>query len=406
MKHSHSHDDVHDHGHDPRSHRHQHEMKAGDGKGKILYLDAASGVSGDMFVSALLDLGVPFEVLKKTIDALPIEGVHLEWGTRFRQGIAGSSFVVHVQGEQPARHWQEIDDMLVHASLPAPVVSSARGIFRRLAEAEAQVHGISPQRVHFHEVGAVDAIVDIVGAASLVSFLEPSRIMVSPLPMGYGTVKAAHGILPLPAPATLLCLQGAPTYGVDVEGELVTPTGAAIVATFADEYSRWPSMLAERTGMGTGTKEWSSLPNVLRVVLGAPVVEKQSQVSPTHTVIETNVDDMTGELAAHTIRILMDSGARDVWVTPTTTKKGRPGMVLSVLAAKEDVARLEEAILRETTTLGVRKIDVTRTELPRKESEVETRFGAIAVKLAEQGDSVRMKPEFDACVRAAQQHGV
>jgi uncharacterized protein (TIGR00299 family) protein len=372
----------------------------------VLFLDAFSGVSGDMFVSGMLDLGVPFDVLQKLVDALPIDGVRLERGTRARNGIVATSFDVHVEGEQPARHWREIDAMLEGAALPAPVVSRARAIFRRLAEAEGRVHGIAPQDVHFHEVGAVDAIVDIVGAAALVSFLEPSRIVCSPLPMGYGTIRAAHGVLPVPAPATVLCLQGVPTYGVDVEGEMVTPTGAAIVSTLADEFTRWPAMVIERTGFGSGAKDWGTRPNLLRIILGTPSPSGETQASGSHTVIETNVDDMTGELAAHTIRSLMAIGALDVWVTPSTTKKGRPGMVISVLAGKADALRLEQALLRETTSLGVRSHDVTRLELPRRASEVTTRFGTIPVKVAGEGDDERVKPEFDACVRAAGEHGV
>ena len=263
MTQSHDHNHGHTHEHVP------HELE--QGQGGILFFDAFSGVSGDMIVSSLLDLGVPFDVLTEAIACLPINsGFTFERGTRVRNGIVASSFDVHVEGAQPERHWHEIDEMIRQAALPEAVTARARAIFRKLAEAEASIHGVSMRDVHFHEVGAVDAIVDIVGASALVSCIAPERIVCSPLPIGHGTIQARHGILPLPAPATVACLKGVPTYGVDLEGELVTPTGAAIVSTLADEFSRWPSMVVERTGFGSGAMEWSGRPNLLRVVLGAP----------------------------------------------------------------------------------------------------------------------------------------
>jgi uncharacterized protein (TIGR00299 family) protein len=239
------------------------------GHGGILFVDAFCGVSGDMFISGLLDVGVPFSVLQKTMDALPIDGFRMERGTRTRHGVVASSFDVHLDGAQGERHWSEIDAMIASAELPHSVISKAREIFRRLAEAESHVHGVPVCDVHFHEVGAVDAIVDIVGAAALVSYLAPSRIVCSPWPIGHGTVHARHGVLPLPAPATVACLRGVPTYGVDVEGELVTPTGAAIVATLADEFAHWPAMVVDRMGFGSGSMQWKTRPNLLRVVLGS-----------------------------------------------------------------------------------------------------------------------------------------
>jgi uncharacterized protein (DUF111 family) len=196
-----------------------------------------------------------------------------------------------------------------------------------------------------------------------------------------------------------------PTYGVDVEGEMVTPTGAAIVATLADEFLRWPSIRIERTGFGSGSKDWGERPNLIRMIVGSECVDREDG-SGTHTVIETNVDDMTGELAGHAIRMLMQQGALDVWVTPTTTKKGRPGLVLSVLVNKARVLEFEQALIRETTSLGVRSYDVTRLEMAREVSEVSTRFGLLPVKVASGMGLRRAKPEFDACARAAEEHGV
>jgi pyridinium-3,5-bisthiocarboxylic acid mononucleotide nickel chelatase len=409
MSHSHSsHGHGHGHGHE---HGHTHarrERPSLEPKlGRLLFIDAFSGVSGDMFISGMLDLGVPLAVVQEAVSTLPLDGYRLEQGTRFRNGIAATSFDVHVDQDQPHRTWRDIDGMLGSAKLPQGVAERARAVFARLAEAEGQVHGISPNEVHFHEVGAVDAIVDIVGAAAMVTWLAPTNVLCSPLPMGHGTIRADHGVLPLPAPATVTCLRGVPTYGVDVEGEMVTPTGAAIISTFADGFVRWPSIEIERAGFGSGSKDWGDRPNLIRMVVGTETAEASASSSGTHTIIETNVDDMTGELAGHTIAKLMNLGALDVWATPSTTKKGRPGLVLSVLVGKPRAVELEQAVLRETTSLGVRLYDVTRLERPRTMSEVRTRFGLIPLKVAGGGFGAdQVKPEFDACVKAAEEHGV
>jgi len=359
-----------------------------------------------MFISAMLDLGVPFCVVDNAITALPIHGFHLERGTRVRSGIVAGSFEVHVDDKQPQRSWREIDEIFANATCPEPVISLARSIFTRLAEAEGSVHGVSPKDVHFHEVGAVDSIVDIVGAAAICRYLQPSKVICSPLPIGHGFVHAQHGILPLPAPATVSCLRGVPTYGVDVEGELVTPTGAAIVSVLANEFVRWPSMEVKRVGYGSGTKEFASRPNLLRVVMGKQSNEDLRESPMMHTVLEANVDDMTGELMGHAIGELLRKGALDVWVTPTTTKRGRPGMVLSVLAEKCIARGLRQEIVRQTTTIGVRSYDVGKYELARREVRVGTRFGEASVKVVDIDGVARGKPEYVQCAEAAQRHGV
>ncbi|MFW5740661.1 MAG: nickel pincer cofactor biosynthesis protein LarC [Myxococcota bacterium] len=394
----------HDHGH------HHHAVPGeplAAKSGRVLFIDAFSGVSGDMFISGLLGLGAPLGVVEEAVGLLPLDGYRLEQGTRVRNGIAAASFHVHVDTHQPHRNWHDIDAMLARSELPESVVQRARSVFRRLAEAEGCVHGISPEDVHFHEVGAVDAIVDIVGASALVAWLAPAHIVCSPLPIGHGTVRAAHGLLPLPAPATVTCLQGLPTYGIDVAGETVTPTGAAIVGTFAESFARWPTIAIERMGFGSGSKDWGDRPNLIRMVVGSSAAHPIHSASGTHAVIEANVDDMTGELAGHVIETLLGFGALDVWVTACTTKKGRPGMVLSVLVEEPRAVELEQAVLRESTSLGVRRYDVTRLERPRFTKSVTTRYGDIPVKVSGGGFGAdQVKPEFDACVRAAAEHGV
>jgi pyridinium-3,5-bisthiocarboxylic acid mononucleotide nickel chelatase len=261
--------------------------------------------------------------------------------------------------------------------------------------------------VHFHEVGAVDAIVDIVGAAAALTYVG-AEVIGSPLPMGRGFVKARHGILPLPPPAVVECLRGVPTYGIDLDAELVTPTGAAILATAASRFERWPTFRPERVGFGAGQRELPDRPNLLRVVLGS--VSTASQViegAASHVILEANVDDLTGEMAAHAIEALFAAGALDAWASPITMKKGRPALTMAALATAADADRVAAAMLQETTTIGLRRIPVTRTERPRRVVTVTTAFGSIRVKISEGPfGPPQIKPEFDECAAAATAHGV
>jgi uncharacterized protein (TIGR00299 family) protein len=259
--------------------------------------------------------------------------------------------------------------------------------------------------VHFHEVGAVDAIVDIVGAAAAIVYLG-AEVVGSPVPMGRGFVKARHGVLPLPAPAAVECLRGVPTYGVEIDAELVTPTGAAILATAASRFERWPTFAPDRVGWGGGSRELPDRPNLLRAVLGTrPAPADEATGGATHVIVEANVDDITGEVAAHAIEALFAAGAVDAWAAPITMKKGRPALTLSALAP---AARADAGVmLAETTTIGVRKIPVTRTERPRRTITVATAFGPISIKVSEGPfGPPQMKPEFDECAAAAKTHGV
>jgi uncharacterized protein (TIGR00299 family) protein len=259
--------------------------------------------------------------------------------------------------------------------------------------------------VHFHEVGAVDSIVDVVGAAACCVYLG-AEVVVSPLPLGHGHVHSRHGWLPLPAPATVVCLIGVPTYDAAIAAELVTPTGAALAATVAGRFCRWPSMRPESVGWGAGTTELDDRPNALRVVLGTPT-EAEVPDPADHVVLEANLDDFTGELAAHAIALLLGRGALDAWVVPSTTKKGRPGMVLSALARREQLRELAELILRETSSLGVRHHFVSRFERPRSTRMVHTRYGDLPVKSSGGPyGPVHDKPEFDRCVEAARLYEV
>lgn len=409
--HAHPHGAGHAHPHAPGGEAHEHPglrpepLAEGAAAGKVIFLDAFSGLAGDMVIATLLDLGVPLLVVERALAALPLENYHVHRGHAHRSGIVATSFDVHVDAAQPERTYRSIDEMLVSAPLPDAVRTLARAIFRRLGEAESAVHQVPLDAVHFHEVGAVDAIVDVVGAAACFVHLG-GEVVCSPLPMGRGFVNARHGILPLPAPATVSCLRGVPTYPVDLEAELVTPTGAAIVATVARRFERWPAFAPERVGWGAGTRTLPDRPNLLRTVVGSSTPVAQD-AGGSHVVLEANVDDITGEMAGHVIERLLAAGALDAWAVPATMKKGRPGLVLSALAEVAAADTVAAVLLRESTTLGVRHRPVTRTERPRRMITVETLYGPIPVKVSEGGFGPPVvKPEFDACARAAAEHGV
>ncbi len=378
-------------------------LPKGGGKGKLLFLDAPSGLAGDMVIAALVDLGVPEDVVERAVAALPLRAFHVHFGTRERSGIVATSFDVHVDGSQPERTYGAIRRLLDSAELEDGVRARAHATFRKLAESESKVHRMAIDDVHFHEVGAIDAIVDVVGSAAALEYLG-ARVVVSPLPMGHGWVKARHGVLPLPAPAVVECLAGFPTYDGKIAFELVTPTGAAIVAAHAVASARWPSFAPERVGWGAGTAELADRPNLLRAVLGS---ETASSRAATHAVLEANIDDATGELLAHCIDAALQAGALDAWVAPITMKKGRPAFVLGAMAETARADEVARTMITESTTLGVRRHDVTRVERPRRIETVETRFGRIPVKVAEGpfGPPQR-KPEFDRCVEVARAHRV
>ena len=411
--HAHSESDGHQHdGHQHDGHQHdghQHDgdqprdcLERGAGQGGVLFLDCFSGIAGDMTIAALLDLGVPLEAVADEVAKLPLDGYELVTGHAHRSGIVATRFDVKVAANQPERTYGAIRTMLESAPLAEDVRQLAQAIFLKLGRAEASVHRMPLEDVHFHEVGAVDALVDIVGAAAAIRYLG-ARVIATPLPMGHGFVKARHGTLPLPAPATVSCLAGVPTYGVDLEAELVTPTGAAIVATVADQFVRWPAIAPTRCGFGAGTRELPDRPNLLRAVLGdaAPGAS-----DATHVVLEANVDDITGELAGHAIEMLLSGGALDAWATPITMKNGRPAITVAAICALphgDDVAAI---LLRETTTIGVRRTPVSRIELPRRIASVVTPFGTVDVKVSGgQAGHPHVKPEFAQCTARAAEHG-
>ncbi len=378
------------------------ELERGAGRGHVLFLDCQSGIAGDMTIAALLDLGVPRRVLEDTVEALGLGGVELVIERGYAGVIGASHFDVRVTSAQPPRTHSAIVALIERSPLPRSVRDLALSIFLRLAQAEAEVHRQSLADVEFHEVGSVDAIVDIIGAAALFDYLG-ATVIASPLPLGRGYVQCQHGHLPLPAPATLLCLAGVPTILSGLDVELVTPTGAAIVATVATRFVEWPAITSVRVGWGAGSRALADRPNALRAVLGREKFSEDSSHA-THVVLEANIDDMTGEAAAFAVSRLLEAGALDAWLVPVIMKKGRPGLVVSALAPFALAATLADVLFRETTTIGVRQTPVGRHALERHEATLDTPYGPVRVKLSGSPPSC-IKVEFEDCARIARETG-
>ncbi len=371
---------------------------------KSAYLDAFSGLSGDMIVGALLDAGAEFAELERAVARLGLRGYHLSTRQKTASGIVALKFEVEVSESQEERHLGEIRSMIQRAGLTPTVTANAIAIFTALGEAEAKVHRSTPEEVHFHEVGAVDSIIDIVGTAWALDQLGVQHLLVSTLPMGTGFAKSRHGIIPVPAPATMELLSVFPVRLNDGASEMVTPTGAAIVKTLGRVAAAGIVFDVERVGYGAGTKDFSDRPNVLRLMLGREVTKLNGDEV---VEIAANIDDLNPQIYDHLSGMLFAAGARDVTLTPTIMKKGRPGIILSVLADPSNRDRIAELIFRETTTIGVRFHPLARLKLERKIVEVQTRYGAIRIKLSGEGARpATISPEYEDCRQAAAAHNV
>lgn len=422
---------------------------------KIAYFDCIGGISGDMTLGALIGAGADPQTLREGLRTLKLPPWELEVGAAMKCGIAARSVEVVVRGQAagdapllrtpppdqplaPARGhshdhthghehshshgghahahshahepvsgtstFAEVRDLIRASGLPAAVKERAEAVYRRLAEAEAAVHGTTLDRVHFHEVGAVDSIVDVVGAVYALHLLGVEKVVCSPLPNGHGFVRCAHGLMPVPPPATTELLKGCPTRAVDVEGELVTPTGAALAAALASEFGWMPAMEVQAVGYGAGRKDFP-FPNLLRVVLGetAEAAREATQV----VLVEANIDDQSPQLYESVMTSLLQAGALDVWLTPILMKKGRPAQTLHVLCEPGALERVNRTIFAETTTLGVRYSDWRRDCLEREWITVETEFGAVRVKVGRQEGELRTAtPEYEDCRSRAAEAGV
>ncbi len=380
---------------------------------RTLYFDCFAGASGDMILGALLDLGLDFEALKSELAKLPLRGYELQWGEVRRAHLRGTKFDVRIKGEDhghhhasgyPHRRLEEILEIIRSSTLSEWVKGRAEEVFRRLAQAEARAHGCAVEAVTFHEVGAVDSIVDIVGACVGFELLGIERFLASPVHLGRGFLGCAHGRYPVPVPATAELLKGARVYTSDIEAELVTPTGAALLATFCEDFGPMPEMRLEGIGYGVGTRDFPDFPNLLRVMLGET---RAASGQERLLVLETNLDDASPQILGHVLERARQAGALEAFAVPVVMKKGRPGTLLVLLCRPEDREALLMLLFRETPTLGVRFYEVERRALAREVLSVETPYGPIPVKVATLGgEIVNAAPEFEACQQAAERHRV
>lgn len=374
---------------------------------KTLYLDCFSGISGDMSVGALLDAGADFETIRDALNSLGMAGFLVTAEKVNKNGIMATQFRViqDADAKYPHRHLRHVVEIIMRGNLPESVKTAAVATFQIIAGAEAAVHGTTVERVHFHEVGAVDSIVDIVAAQYALHLLGVEAVYASALPVGGGTVSCAHGVLPVPAPATALILQGKPTYGGGAQCELVTPTGAALAVQWARSFGEAPLMRVERVGYGAGARDLPDRPNLLRVLIGevdAPVGTRESVLA-----VEANIDDMNPELLPPLIAALLDAGARDAFLTPLIAKKGRPAYCVTALCDDAALGRVTQALFAHSTTLGLRMRREERIVLERRWERVRTSWGAVRVKIGLLDGAVRnAAPEFEDCRALAEHAGV
>ncbi|MBE0068901.1 nickel pincer cofactor biosynthesis protein LarC [Thermoanaerobacterium thermosaccharolyticum] len=370
---------------------------------KLLYFDCFSGISGDMTISSLLSHGIDVEKFKEELRGLSLEGYELVFGTAEKNGIAANTFkVVCDDNHHHHRTMKDIEDIINKSSLNEDVKSLSLKIFRNLADAESKIHGLPPDEVHFHEVGAVDSIIDIVGTAILINMISPDKIIFSSLPVGSGFVNSQHGLIPVPAPATAELLKDIPIYDNGIKAELVTPTGAAIARTIADEFGVLPEVEISSIGYGAGFKDFE-IPNVLRTVIGTVDAKKIDILK----VLETNIDDMSPEYYQYIFDELFKNGALDVYLTPIIMKKQRPANKLSVICTEEKSEILRKIIFKETSTFGIREYTVNRYPLQRDFKTVDTDIGRIRVKVGYMdGELIKSHPESDDVKAIAEKTGL
>ncbi len=370
---------------------------------KTAYFDCIAGASGDMMLGALVDAGLPAATLEAELSKLRIKDFHLHVGKVMKNCFAATKVDVHVHDDAPERHLADIRKVVEDSHLSDQVKGTAMRIFTRICEAEAAIHNSTVDKVHLHEVGGVDAIVDVCGTLAGLEALGIEQVVVSPFPVGRGFITGAHGQIPLPAPAALALMKGCPLQGRDIDAELVTPTGAAVLSEIADAFGPIPKMTLENFGYGAGTRDMV-IPNVLRVLLGDST-GTSGIITESLTMLETNIDDESPELTGHLTSKLMEAGALDVSAIPAQMKKGRPGVLLQVLAKPAHADGLKHILFHESSTLGVRDTTVQRDSLPRRIETVETPFGRIRVKVAQlPNGQAKVFPEYEDCRAAAEKN--
>lgn len=372
---------------------------------RTAYFHCSSGISGDMCVGALLHAGADYAALKGQLALLPLHHYDISYSPVLKNSISAGKFDVTYQDDHPHRHLDDILRIIQDSGLSPEIKEKSAAIFKKLAQAEAKVHGTTPEAIHFHEVGAVDAIIDIVGTVICLSLLGVEKILSSPLPMGHGFIHCAHGVLPLPAPATRELLKGIPQYGIDVQGELVTPTGAAIISTLAHSFGPLPEMTIDTFGYGAGTKDYA-IPNMLTVSLGHDKESGAHLSSEEITVVETTIDDMNPEIFSYLWEIIFSMGALDMYITPVYMKKGRPGSLVTVLCRTEGLDPILHVLLRETSSLGVRIRKEYRRCCSRQKITVQTKYGPVGIKIGQGDGTANLAPEYEDCKELAKKHQI
>ena len=411
--HGHDHDHDHDHGH-AHDHDHDHAHVQGDvvrfadlptalptTGTTVAWFHCFSGIAGDMALGALIDAGADVDEIRSLLKTLPVSGWDLETESVLRSGIAGTKVHVHTEADPPARTAADVIGIISDANLPERVHRRALATFRALAEAEGRLHRQPPETVHFHEVGALDAIVDVVGTCIALELLDVDIVASSPVADGIGTVRAAHGVLPVPVPAVVELLAGCPTYGLDIARELTTPTGAALLAANVVTWGPMPAMTISASGFGAGTADLGDRPNLTRVVIGSRSDEPAVPGQPV-VLLEANVDDVTGETLAYAIDALLGAGAHDAWVTPILMKKGRPAHTVSALVEPSMLSAVRDVLVRETGTMGVRASTLERWPQSRAFDTVEVEGHPVQVKVT----AGRVKAEHDDAARVARLLGL
>ncbi len=373
----------------------------------IAYFDCFCGISGDMTLGAFIDIGVPLSWLKDSLEKLPLKDFDISVESISRSGIKAKSVHVLTKNNLKSRHYSEIKDLVQNSHLSRKVNQKSLEIFERLATAEAEIHGQPKEKVHFHETGGVDAIVDIVGTALCLEYLGVEKVIASRIPLGTGFVSCQHGTLPVPAPATLSILKGVPVYGTKIPHELVTPTGAAIIASIADSFEELPDIIVEKTGYGAGKRDLKTIPNLLRIIIGTQAIHISDYQKDRISVVETSIDDMNPEFFGFLMDRLFKEGALDVYLIPVFMKKNRPGTMVQVLCTEDRKKSVINRILSETTSIGVRYYDVQRSKLVRKNITIKTIYGDVQLKhITNPNGSVRLVPEYEVCKKIAIEKGI
>jgi len=377
---------------------------------KIAYFDCFSGISGDMIIGALLDAGLKLEILEKELKKLGLSGYQLEVNKVAKKGISATQFKVKIKEKGVERKLKDILKIIENSGLAKEIKDEVKRIFFRLAQAESKIHQKDMDKIHFHEIGGLDSIIDITSAIIGIKALGINEIYASAIPVGKGFVKCAHGLLPVPAPATLELLKGIPTYSGGIESEMVTPTGAAIISTLATGFGERPLMKIKEIGYGAGEKEFS-IPNLLRVSTGEKISEEKDlrddYISDEAILIETNIDDMNPEFYDYIMDSLFSRGALDVFLIPIQTKKNRPAHILNIMVYEQNLKEVLEILFTESTTLGVRVREVKRLRLSQQNFMAETKYGKIRVKVGIfKGDIKNIAPEYEDCKKIAKQHQI